>query len=465
MSSSAQSNTEFAPAPEVLASWDRLSQAIDWAGLRPESWSALATAMGEPAFDDIATFAGLEDEDFIAVRHEAKLPLLQKAAANRLFYSVKLKYGLVTKIIAQTPTTTVPTTTAITTTAQLSNEGETKFVAKVKLGQILNQAFDQEIPMLTCNKLKAARDRYNQLCGDDPLANIDVSDSQLTALQFVLSNDITPYADFAIFGPHGARHERRLKFAQHFMDSGGSWRTVEQPGPASLDQWLQSWETFSVAAIMLNIASPATLQRYSQRFQQRTKVVPNAWHVCVVAEDRCRAEQFPVIKRKQERFADSHPMITDFKSEMPWETVFREATESHEYWSTALTEPAMVYMTARGLHGASVPTSSGDVYNHQKGKRDWTQAIADHESAGAIKRQGLYITDQAGREICLSYNRGTCKGCRRSHVCEYCLSEHRGCDKICTAAKKGAGKGKHKRRGGKGQKGKGEKGSRKVDKE
>ena len=71
------------------------------------------------------------------------------------------------------------------------------------------------------------------------------------------------------------------------------------------------------------------------------------------------------------------------------------------------------------------------------------------------------ITDNAGREICLSYNRGTCRGCKRSHVCEYCLGEHRGSDKVCFASRKGAGKIKDKvrRANKKGQKDKGSKGA------
>ena len=110
--------------------------------------------------------------------------------------------------------------------------------------------------MLPSSKLREARDRYNRLCGDDPLANVDVSDAQLTAMHFVLTNDLPPYTGFALFGPHGSRHERRLNFAQHFMDSNGSWRTVEQPGPSCLEQWTTSWDTFTVAAVSVSNDGP-----------------------------------------------------------------------------------------------------------------------------------------------------------------------------------------------------------------
>ena len=130
-------------------------------------------------------------------------------------------------------------------------------------------------------------------------------------------------------------------------------------------------------------------------------------------------------------------MVTDLKTEMLWETVFREATESNEYWSTTLTEAAMVYMSSRGLHGTTAPRRSRDSFGPTIGKRDWTQATADNSTTGAIKRQGLMLTDHSGNETFLSYNGVSCKDPRRAHVREHCLGEHRSADKVCAQSRKG----------------------------
>ena len=156
------------------------------------------------------------------------------------------------------------------------------------------------------------------------------------------------------------------------------------------------------------------------------------------------------MKRKQERFADNHPLITDYKKEKPWETVFRDATDSHEYWSTTLTEPAMVYMNSRGLHGIPGPSSARE-RGRISGKREWPQSFPELAAAGPIRRQGRMIRDYTGNEICLSFKRGSCKGCRRAHVCEFCLGDHRWDDRVCPQSKafqKGYGKGKNKTRRG-----------------
>ncbi len=43
---------------------------------------------------------------------------------------------------------------------------------------------------------------------------------------------LVPYVDFSIFGPHGARAERKQCFQQNvFIHSVNEWRLKEFPGP------------------------------------------------------------------------------------------------------------------------------------------------------------------------------------------------------------------------------------------
>ena len=81
--------------------------------------------------------------------------------------------------------------------ADADNEGQTHgapnlsegrpsvpLVAKVKLGMIISQAIDQEIPIMAPDLLTKAREGYIQACGDDPLPSCAATEAQLTAYIF-----------------------------------------------------------------------------------------------------------------------------------------------------------------------------------------------------------------------------------------------------------------------------------------
>ena len=72
--------------------------------------------------------------------------------------------------------------------------------------------------MLPEAKLLELRGEYIQAIGDEPLQTIDATDAQLTALHFVVKCGLAPYADFGVFGPHGLKQEKRMRFAQYFQD-------------------------------------------------------------------------------------------------------------------------------------------------------------------------------------------------------------------------------------------------------
>ena len=53
-------------------------------------------------------------------------------------------------------------------------------VAKVKLGQVINQGLDEDIPLLSETVLTQMRDRYIRCCEDESLSAVEASDAQLT---------------------------------------------------------------------------------------------------------------------------------------------------------------------------------------------------------------------------------------------------------------------------------------------
>ena len=310
----------------------------------------------------------------------------------------------------------------------------------------------QEVPLLGEADLAELRDKYVRAEGDDPREQIGASDAQLTALKFLLDQGLTPYADFGVFLPHGARQERRHKFLYQFMDSGGRWHAAEQAGPSCLESWRQCWAVYSVAAVMLGIATPATLAHYGGRFEERAHRYPRSWYSCVVAGNRCRSEFFTAERRRQERFAKDHPGMSAYKVDMPWETVMREAAVNVDFWLRELQEPAMLY---DGTRGTTTPSWTNQQLDQQYGtKRDY----AALQGGPSLEDQAALQKD-AQREVCKNYNRGKCDftKCRRIHICSTCQGNHPSirCPQNAEKGDRGdKGKGKGKRQ----KKKKGEKG-------
>ena len=73
-------------------------------------------------------------------------------------------------------------------------------VPKIKLSLIIDQSMDTEIPMLGEIKLRELRAAYEVKFGDTPMESADVTDSQLTALYYLIEVGLPPYVDFSVWG-------------------------------------------------------------------------------------------------------------------------------------------------------------------------------------------------------------------------------------------------------------------------
>ena len=122
-----------------------------------------------------------------------------------------------------------------------------------------------EVPMLPEEKLKDLRAACEVKFGDAPTENSEVTDAQLIVPKYLVDPGLPPYADFSVWGPFGARQERRMKFKARLLDNHGHWIQVEILGPCSIEAWQNSFKVYSVAAIMCSIATLATLQRHESR--------------------------------------------------------------------------------------------------------------------------------------------------------------------------------------------------------
>ena len=94
------------------------------------------------------------------------------------------------------------------------------------------------------------------------------------------------------------------------MNPDGTWRTVEIAGADCLETWSDCWAVFRIAAVMLQIANPATLDQYHALFVEQCRRYPRAWHLCAQADIRCRGEFLLEERRRQEAFHARMPQLS-----------------------------------------------------------------------------------------------------------------------------------------------------------
>ena len=338
--------------------------------------------------------------------------------------------------------------------------GETK--RKVKCNQVLDQTDEAEVPELKQKELDGYYAQLKKVKGGQVRPECEPSPDQISALKVrVLDLGLSPYADFAIFVNFQHRFFKTLKFLNHVLQANGTFKAVEVPGPPSYDHWLTSWRVFEntllmfehnvAAGVNVPVVTQASLEEYRDGFRDMVVNYPEAWHLLVVAEDRCRCEHFPRLKRECQDRADKG-QLPDFSEERPWDYVFRAAARDRDYWDRNVREPAILFRTAGGK-GKEQPGGTGSVTDlageeikakkkakkasqRERLKRQVLRlkesqgdgAKADPKGKGSKRdSKGRFLTDRQGRPICFAFNNGDCKDvCPKQmvHICQVCLGSH-----------------------------------------
>ena len=462
----------------ALNAWTTFSEAVAWSRASPEAWKKVSADLGEEGLDEPLLVAAVPPHKLITslakwIADDG--PSTMEAVRMGLaLNAVRLKFDMELVDLLPPPagTTPAPAPAPVPTALPQPVVG-----VKVKLSQVIDQGMDQEVPILGSTPIGIMRRRYIAVHGDPPLQKAEVTDAQLTALDFKVGQGLAPYADFGVWGPHGARMERRMRFTSHVFGPDGTWRTVELPGADCLDTWRDCWAVFKSAAIMINLALPATLDRYEQMFVERCRRYQGSWHLCAQADIRCRGELVIELRRDQERFHAAHPAMSGYDPDMPWNSVLKAAAQNNDFWDRELKEPALLFMMGRGKSHPShveqqpdrAPTQQEGTSNPRKRKRrggggngaqhPQQQQQQQPNNGGKASgkggkgkkgqgqnRNGKHVYDRNGKQICFSWARsdGGCTNGQcpngRSHVCEICLQPHR---TIHHVGEGGAQKGRH----------------------
>ena len=152
---------------------------------------------------------------------------------------------------------------------------------EIKLSSVICQHMNGVIPAVETEQRKQYDDEFKDKTGDYPSPEEECSIEQLVALAHMLKQDRAPYAEFAIWGPHFNRIQRKLKFTAHITTPEGKHQKVEISGPEKLDRWLECWTTYECATISIQAFKPTTLNRYRRFIEGEAKEYPAHWYLVV----------------------------------------------------------------------------------------------------------------------------------------------------------------------------------------
>lgn len=289
----------------------------------------------------------------------------------------------------------------------------------------------------------------------------------------VITRGESPYADFSVLTPYGRRVAKQMKTRCMVFHPDGTFKHVDVPGPPSFSAWSACWKVFracifmlrhpppSVGALPKQVATSASLEEYYENIQKLSEEFPEAWHLIMQAEDKCRAEAFERYRRNltKANMEGKLPMGLSFDPTAPWTSVFIFAARDSDYWSKHVVRPAHSFIARGGrtmsLKNAEDTNLSGDAkeaLQHVLGQADSPKGTAvkretkkekkarkelekkrraEQDGGSVAKKWGThYITDENGTEICFKFAKGEAGACPdpcpdgRVHVCQHCLGRH-----------------------------------------
>ena len=443
------------PGETVLQGWKSVRDGRLWSGVDKAVVTAVHTELGEGTLDSLNLLVSIPASVVAEALGKARLagtPLnpIQTARYSLMYNAIRQKFFLDLVDIASPqaapgggPAAVPQTSTAVTPPAS---------GIKIKLSTVIDQGSDQEVLQHSPSELMDRRRQYTLAYGDVPEERRELSDAQLSAFGRRLEEGSSIYCDFGVWGPHGARLERRLKFmTTTFCD--GKWQKVELPGPRDLNTWLQCWDIFRTAGTMWQIAHPATFDKYRDEFVDRVNRYPDCWHLHAQADMLNRSELWITERRRQEEFHAQAPTISLFNTFMPWNSVIRACAVDPVFWEKYVKEPALKLMVSSpGGSGRSgggghvdIPPPPGNFGNRlpggepsfkkrkgdPKGKGKGGKHGKKTAEASQTRGDGRFTTTRKGVQICFDWNRkkdgcsgGACPA-QRAHACEWCLGQHK----------------------------------------
>jgi hypothetical protein len=292
------------------------------------------------------------------------------------------------------------------------------------------------------------RKTYRKLMGARPAEAKRPSDEQLAALKSRLDAGHSPYADFGVFGPFGRIAAKLRKYEIKTM-VGDKLITKLVSGPATYEQWLGSWGVYKAAMIMLQAASPGTLDDYQEGIRLLTVFYPRSWGDIALADVDMRYEYWGRVLDETE----GDP--SGFNPRRPWDYVIGQCAYGESklrgahWWEMNLVKPLQSPEDTQVV----ISRMEGRPLAHRYPANSSEGALAPPPQAQALRqaRQGSAAASSSSSPpaFCAAYNEGRCAAVcpyGQLHACCHCgKTSHpvKGCYQLFPKPLvKGAGKGK-----------------------
>lgn len=471
------------PAWGDLASFARVTQALEFFRVEDDVWQAFVHQVGEVR-EDMRLLAALSRPAVLAGCSSAVLP--DGSPLNALQATqVGLVWRLARRVMAHlggtresefvdvevwldNPPNSSESSTR--TTVASGSTGATNTVKEkvLKMSNLIDQADDSELLPPSNSELNKWHQNYVAIMGAQADESEEPSPNQLAALfKRVFVNDHPPYCDFGVWLPFERKMSKAHRFRVFTPLGDGSFLQKDLPGPASFQAWMASWRVFKTACLMLNIATLSALETYSRHIEKLVLQWPSAWGLVASADDQARAEKMSRLRRSillDQSVGRQIPR--DWDPGAPWSCVLVELTKDVTYWNEKVHIPAAAWLAAGGKGAPVVASESAvmavlpgsvnvetverepDVSKKKQANRERRLAkrkriqeereelrvIKAGQSAKGGSKGKTKSKDQAGKPLCFSWASGSgvcgkvppggeCLGSvKRVHKCRLCLS-------------------------------------------
>eukprot|EP00438_Fugacium_kawagutii_P004946 Skav216518 [mRNA] locus=scaffold4485:69945:70436:- [translate_table: standard] len=130
---------------------------------------------------------------------------------------------------------------------------------------------------LTCCHLMYLE--YERVFGKNerPQKDMEPTSDQLSAIVHLLQSGLSPYTDFAIWGPYGRSIDRKLKQPGVSTGRDGVLRTVEIQGLPNIANWPASYTVLLTALVMTKAVHPSITKYRTQVERLHDHYGPKVW--------------------------------------------------------------------------------------------------------------------------------------------------------------------------------------------
>ena len=228
----------------------------------------------------------------------------------------------------------------------VSCSGKNNGKSSLKLSAVLDQTADEDFQLMTRSEVDDCFKFYVTRLGGSLPDDQQPTVAQLSALKHVVTRECVPYADFGVFGPHAIRMMRKLRLTGLMLGPSGELFRSEMAGPMSYDQWEACFMVFRSAMVMLEFASPSSLDGYRDHVRQySTRFRAQCWALIYQTDTRARREHAERLRRRANielTALDSIGANGAYSSSYPWEYVFRQLPVEFAFWKRELENPALL---------------------------------------------------------------------------------------------------------------------------